>query len=702
MSPTAGARSWSGAGGGGARSWANGSDGWVSSSTEDDFDDDDIELSVRKEREEKLPLAAYAISSLETGSLAEATEGDRLVGALWAKVLGRPLPNKENPDDFFSALSKRYERVVTDLYGMSEVKARPAVRYGAAAGYGTSLSSLRGAVAKSVQAKVVECVSLLQSFTALPKECCVDPARSRALIPTMVDEMRRLPSLVQFKDGLTKVSETIHHIGIVEGGEIRSKSLLAQLREIYRLDTSEAWTIEETNAATQFQDLTWKLQEILTLARSDTGIDLYTISAAFQNVTARVQQIRNDFDRCGVSPSSFKLPITDELDEPIGGETTFEEVLAAIEYQTSPAVIDGGALAVLDHRHELDRAVELIKKARIKSLPDAAHGPDAERAGIAGHWDDKRAIRIGVDPKDPCLPQCYVDARRQIEALYCAADDCRTLVTKFKVGSPPTCDLCFAHRFGDTHIVELYGRLGEVTEVALVRGDDRPLVSHKCHTSNSGDYVRAMFDYVPEDILAYKVRIGTRHGHVQEFDFDQRAIVAEPADVVVPEPTQVDACTAQKSGDTHIVELYGQLGDVTEVALVKGDDSAIVSARRHTSSSGEYVRAMFEDLPEDILAYKVRIRTRYGHVKEFGFDHVTVDPKPAEAGVPAPADVSVPAPVDVSAVDPADVSVPAPVDVSAVDPAGSAVPDPVAPKPAPAIPTDPRKRVSGGPKRRLK
>src|SRR5437588_334732 len=74
----------------------------------------------------------------QAATLADASAGDRLVKAIWAKVLGQPLPPADKPDAFVAAVDNRFTRVIEDLYGMSRIVERPTVATGAVGGYVTS------------------------------------------------------------------------------------------------------------------------------------------------------------------------------------------------------------------------------------------------------------------------------------------------------------------------------------------------------------------------------------------------------------------------------------------------------------------------------------------------------------------------------------------------------------------------------------
>lgn len=343
-----------------------------------------------------------------TTILASVGAGDRLINALWSKVLATPLPSSDNPEAFFAALRKRYERVITDEYGMSKVVPRSRVSPIGMTGYVTAQNSVRGAVADSVAAKVQECVRLLDAIKAEPLDTCGDAEDQAALIPGLVDDLQRLPKLLEFEEGTRAADKVLKNLGLPEsssdlpssGTDPAKDPILVRIKHAYGLDPSSASTLEETNTGTNFMHLIWKLREIDALLEfQEPKADLYTIQACFGNAAPLVQRVRDRFAQCGVSTSSFKLP---------GVNKTFEEILWNVEYLIEPSRVERvGARWVVDHMHDLADAVSALGDAR----PKTSGGK--------------------VDPDDDCLPECYAGAGRDINALYCAAEDCLQVVDKF-------------------------------------------------------------------------------------------------------------------------------------------------------------------------------------------------------------------------------------------------------------------------------
>lgn len=429
----------------------------------------------------------------QAATLADAGAGDRLVKAIWAKVLGQPLPPEDKPDAFIAAVDNRFTRVIEDLYGMSRIVERPTVAAGAVGGYVTAVNATRGAIADAVADKVQKCADLIGTLQSLPSRG--DPAVGPALCRTIVSDLSLLPDLLRFRDGETRARQILKDLGLpgTSGSKMPiRKSRLQELIQAYNLDPAYAWTLEDTNAVTQAQHLFWVLQEIsMLVSQAIPQVDLYTIAACFKRTADQIEGVRGQFIACGAPPAGIMLPIG-----PKNAPVSFEEVLAGVEYLTSPTRIDeAGALGVTDHTKELKAALDLLGNARLKP------------AGL-------------VDPADPCLPACYVQEGREIDGLWCVVDECYQQVAVYKVGPPPVCDICAFTKAKGGGLLHVHGQhLQDVKDVWLVKNNDR-IRAARHHASEAGDVILARFEEVPADLSGHQVLLDSRGGHRVPFPID--------------------------------------------------------------------------------------------------------------------------------------------------------------------------------------
>jgi len=428
----------------------------------------------------------------QAATLADAGAGDRLVKAIWAKVLGQALPPEDKPDAFFAAVDNRYVRVIEDLYGMSRIVERPTVATGAIGGYVTSVNATRGAIADLVALKVQKCAELIGTIQALSSRG--DPEVGPAICRTIASDLALLPDLLRFRDGEARARQILKDLGAPgTGGKMPiKKSRLAELVQVYSLDPAYAWTLEDTNAVTQAQHFFWVLQEIsMLVSQAIPPVDLYTIAACFKRTADEIEAVRGQFVACGAPPSAIVLPIGVK-NAPI----SFEEVLAGVEYLTSPTRIDeAGALGVTDHVKELKIALDLLGSARLKP---------------AGK----------VDPADPCLPACYLQEGREIDGLWCVVEECYQQVATYKVGPPPVCEICAFTKTKGGGMLRVHGQhLHDVKDIWLVKNNEKVRATRH-HASEAGDVVLAMFEEVPADLGGHQVQLDSRGGHEVPFPID--------------------------------------------------------------------------------------------------------------------------------------------------------------------------------------